>query len=84
MKEFNFHRASSVEDAVASLKKAESGKYLSGGQSLLPVLKLEMAAPNCLRSEVYFTAWSSAPCASPTICAPMPMRPSCSVSIAVL
>lgn len=50
MKELNFHRAVSVEDAVASLKKTESGKYLSGGQSLLPVLKLEMAAPSDLVS----------------------------------
>jgi len=50
MKELHFHRASSVEDAVSRLKKAESGKYLSGGQSLLPVLKLEMASPSDLIS----------------------------------
>lgn len=50
MKELNFHRAGSVEDAVATLKKTESGKYLSGGQSLIPVLKLEMAAPSDLVS----------------------------------
>lgn len=50
MKELNFQRASSVEDAVSKLKKAESGKYLSGGQSLLPVLKLEMASPSDLIS----------------------------------
>ena len=50
MKELNFHRAVSVEDALAKLKNTESGKYISGGQSLIPVLKLEMAAPSDLVS----------------------------------
>lgn len=50
MRELNFHRATSVADAVAALKKAPSGKYMSGGQSLLPVLKLEMAEPSDLIS----------------------------------
>jgi aerobic carbon-monoxide dehydrogenase medium subunit len=50
VREFNFHRASSVADAVAAMKKAASGKYLGGGQSLLPVLKLEMAEPSDLIS----------------------------------
>lgn len=50
MKELNFHRAASVAEAVAALKAAPSGKYLSGGQSLLPVLKLDMAEPSDLVS----------------------------------
>ncbi|MFT3775805.1 MAG: xanthine dehydrogenase family protein subunit M [Minicystis sp.] len=50
MKEFNFHRAASVADAVAKVKSAEAGKFLAGGQSLLPVLKLEMAEPSDLVS----------------------------------
>ena len=50
MKEFNFHRASSVEGAVSALKAAPAGKLLAGGQSLLPVLKLEMAEPSDLIS----------------------------------
>ncbi len=50
MKELNFHRAASVAEAVSALKAAPSGKYLSGGQSLLPVLKLEMAEPSDLVS----------------------------------
>jgi carbon-monoxide dehydrogenase medium subunit len=50
MKELNFHRASSVSGAVAAVKAAPSGKYLAGGQSLLPVLKLEMAEPSDLVS----------------------------------
>lgn len=50
MKEFNFLRAGSVAEAVAAVKGASSGKYLAGGQSLLPVLKLEMAEPSDLVS----------------------------------
>ena len=50
MREFNFYRATSVADAVAKVKGAASGKYLGGGQSLLPVLKLEMAEPSDLIS----------------------------------
>jgi hypothetical protein len=42
------------------------------------------ALPNCLRSLACFTAWFHAPSASPSICAPIPMRPSFSVSIAIL
>jgi carbon-monoxide dehydrogenase medium subunit len=50
MKEFDFHRASSVADAVARLKSTPGAKLLSGGQSLIPVLKLEMAEPSALVS----------------------------------
>ncbi len=46
MKEFDFHRPSTVGEAVALVKEAPAGKYLSGGQSLIPVLKLEMAEPS--------------------------------------
>lgn len=50
MRDFSFHRASSVAAAVAAVKAAPSGKYLAGGQSLLPVLKLDMAEPSDLVS----------------------------------
>jgi carbon-monoxide dehydrogenase medium subunit len=50
MKEFNFQRAASVAEAVAAVKAASAGKFLAGGQSLLPVLKLEMAEPSDLVS----------------------------------
>lgn len=50
MRDFQFHRASSVADAVAKLRAAPSGKLLAGGHSLLPVLKLDMAAPSDLIS----------------------------------
>jgi carbon-monoxide dehydrogenase medium subunit len=50
VKDFRFHRATSVADAVARLKADPSAKILGGGQSLLPVLKLEMAEPSELVS----------------------------------
>jgi aerobic carbon-monoxide dehydrogenase medium subunit len=50
MKDFNFHRPTTVAEAVAAVKKASAGKFLAGGQSLLPVLKLEMAEPSDLVS----------------------------------
>jgi len=50
MKDFAYHRPSSVKDAVALLKSHSGGKFLAGGQSLLPVLKLELAEPSDLIS----------------------------------
>jgi carbon-monoxide dehydrogenase medium subunit len=46
MKDFEFHRPSSIADAVAVLRAREGAKLLAGGQSLLPVLKLELAEPS--------------------------------------
>ena len=50
MKPFEFHRPTSVQQAVALLREREGAKLLAGGQSLLPVLKLEMADPSDLIS----------------------------------
>lgn len=50
MKPFEFHRPASVKDAVALLKANAGAKLLAGGQSLLPVLKLELAEPSDLVS----------------------------------
>jgi carbon-monoxide dehydrogenase medium subunit len=50
MREFDFHRPATVAEAVALVKGASMGKYLGGGQSLIPVLKLEMAEPSDLVS----------------------------------
>jgi len=50
MKDFEFHRPSSIADAVALLKQKPEAKLLAGGQSLLPVLKLELAEPTDLIS----------------------------------
>lgn len=50
MKSFEFHRPATVNDAVALLRGREGAKFLAGGQSLLPVLKLELAEPSDLVS----------------------------------
>jgi carbon-monoxide dehydrogenase medium subunit len=46
---FDYLRPSTVEDAIAALSEAgDEGKVLAGGQSLLPVLRLRLAAPTVL------------------------------------
>ncbi|HEX6686290.1 MAG TPA: xanthine dehydrogenase family protein subunit M [Candidatus Limnocylindrales bacterium] len=46
---FDYIKPSTVEDAVNALAEAgDEGKVLAGGQSLLPVLRLRMAAPALL------------------------------------
>lgn len=50
MQSFEFHRPKTVAEAVEALKSADEGKLLAGGQSLLPVMKLDMAAPSDLVS----------------------------------
>ncbi len=46
MDDFTFHRPGSVAEAQKALLGAASGKFLAGGQSLLPIMKLDMAAPS--------------------------------------
>jgi carbon-monoxide dehydrogenase medium subunit len=48
MHQFNYHRAASLDDAVAAFKKAEDGAFLSGGHTLLPTMKLRLASPSDL------------------------------------
>jgi carbon-monoxide dehydrogenase medium subunit len=50
MKSFEFHRPGSVADAVALLQAKGAAKLLAGGQSLLPVMKLDLAQPSDLVS----------------------------------
>ena len=50
MQDFEFHRPENVAGAVAAQKRAREGKYLGGGQSLIPVMKLGLAAPSDLVS----------------------------------
>ena len=42
---FNYHRAVSMEDALARLQAAEDGQLLAGGQTLIPTLKQRLAQP---------------------------------------
>jgi carbon-monoxide dehydrogenase medium subunit len=44
----NYHRASSVADAVKLAKKGEDAKFLSGGMTLIPAMKTRLAAPSDL------------------------------------
>ncbi len=44
----NYHRASSVKDALALLKKTEDGKFVSGGMTLIPTMKQRLASPSDL------------------------------------
>lgn len=50
MKSFAFHRPQTVGDAVALLKGNDGAKALAGGQSFIPVLKLDLAQPTDLVS----------------------------------
>ena len=46
---FDYQAPTSVDDALAALAAAgDEGKLLAGGQSLLPVLKLRLAAPEMI------------------------------------
>src|SRR5262249_3466186 len=46
---FDYDRPSTVDEAVAALAAAgEDGKVLAGGQSLIPLLRLRLAAPSTL------------------------------------
>ena len=44
----SYHKASSVADAAAKLTAASDGKYLAGGQTLIPTMKQRLAAPTDL------------------------------------
>jgi carbon-monoxide dehydrogenase medium subunit len=50
MRSFELHRPGSVADAVALLQANDGAKLLAGGQSLLPVMKLDLAQPSDLVS----------------------------------
>ncbi len=48
MYETQYHRASSVEEAVKLMTSAEDGKLLAGGMTLLPTMKQRLASPSDL------------------------------------
>jgi aerobic carbon-monoxide dehydrogenase medium subunit len=45
---FDYHRPATLKEAVSLLRKLENAKPLSGGQSLIPALKLRLAKPGAL------------------------------------
>lgn len=48
MYETNYHRAGSVSEATSLMTKADDGKFLAGGQTLIPTMKQRLAAPSDL------------------------------------
>jgi len=48
MYQTTYHRASSVADAAKLVSAAEDGKFVSGGMTLIPAMKLRLAAPSDL------------------------------------
>jgi carbon-monoxide dehydrogenase medium subunit len=45
---FEYYRAETVEDAVKLLGEHQDAKFLAGGHSLLPMMKLRLATPSAL------------------------------------
>ena len=48
MYQFEYHKASSVDDALNKLSGADDGKIIAGGMTLLPTMKQRLAAPSDL------------------------------------
>ena len=48
MYETSYHRAGTSAEAVKLLSGTDDGKYLSGGQTLIPTMKQRLAAPDAL------------------------------------
>ena len=46
--QFEYHRPSTVEEAIRHLQQIPDAKLLAGGHSLLPAMKLRLAAPAAL------------------------------------
>lgn len=48
MYDVTYHRAGSVSEALNLLEAAEEGKFIAGGQTLIPAMKTRLAAPSDL------------------------------------
>jgi aerobic carbon-monoxide dehydrogenase medium subunit len=48
MKDFSYHKPSTVSEAVALLAASDENRLLSGGMTLLPTMKQRLAAPSAL------------------------------------
>jgi aerobic carbon-monoxide dehydrogenase medium subunit len=48
MHAFEYHHPATLKEAASLLRKVENAKALSGGQSLIPALKLRLASPAAL------------------------------------
>ena len=45
---FDYHRASSLDDALKAVAAAGNGKFVAGGHSLVPLMKLRLSEPGTL------------------------------------
>ena len=48
MYNFSYEKVDSVDEAVKLMKGAEDGKFLAGGQTMLPTMKHRLAGPSDL------------------------------------
>jgi len=48
MYQTTYHRASSIDEAAKMLGEADDGKFVAGGQTLIPTMKQRLAAPSDL------------------------------------
>jgi carbon-monoxide dehydrogenase medium subunit len=48
MYEFSYHKAYSVADAVDAMNQADDGKFVAGGQTMLPTMKHRLASPTVI------------------------------------
>ena len=48
MNEFNFQRPDSIASALAQVRKSPDARFMAGGQTLLPAMKLGLATPGAL------------------------------------
>lgn len=46
MYDFNYHKASSVDDAIKTMRKASDAKFVAGGMTMLPTMKHRLASPS--------------------------------------
>jgi carbon-monoxide dehydrogenase medium subunit len=46
MYEFNYRKVDSVEAAVEAMQQADDGKFVAGGQTMLPTMKHRLASPS--------------------------------------
>ena len=54
---FEYHKATSIADAIAKLRDNEDAKLLAGGHSLLPMMKLRFAETPYLVDIIHSASW---------------------------
>ena len=55
---FDYARATSVDDALARIAAANgAGKFIAGGHSLVPLMKLRLSEPQLTSTSAAFRIW---------------------------